>query len=152
MVDDWRSRFTARKPRPLQGRRRGIEPGWETCRNRGFRRLRPPVAFRHRQAGWTSLALPDGTLTVQDVAFDPSGSQLIAATGKLVTIWNLRTHMRTVLRPREGFVWSVAFSPDGHHMAAGFEDNNARIWDLRNARDGGAQWSRRRRHARGLQP
>lgn len=77
------------------------------------------------------LALPDGTFTVQDVAFDSSGSQLIAATGKLVTVWNLRTHKRTVRRPREGFVWSVAVSPDGHHVAAGFEDNNARIWDLR---------------------
>jgi WD40 repeat protein len=75
---------------------------------------------------------PPGNVTpVQDVAFDKSGSRLIGATGKFVTIWDLRTHERTVLRPREGLVWSVALSPDGHHVAAGFDDNAARIWDLR---------------------
>jgi WD40 repeat protein len=92
------------------------------------------VHLRHAGTGRRDgppLALPHGTFTVQDVGFDPSGSRLIAATGKLVTIWNLRTHIRTVLRPRQGFVWSVVFSPDGHHVAAGFDDNTARIWDLR---------------------
>jgi WD40 repeat protein len=75
---------------------------------------------------------PPGKVTaVRDVAFDKSGSRLIGATDSRVTIWNLRTGKRTVLQPHEGIVWSVAFSPDGHHVAAGFEDNAARLWDLR---------------------
>lgn len=75
---------------------------------------------------------PPGQVTaVRDVAFDNSGSRLIAATGSRATIWNLRTGERTVLHPEEGIIWSVAFSPDGHHVAAGFDDNAARIWDLR---------------------
>jgi len=88
---------------------------WHSDTGRLQKRLRPPGA----------------RMPVPDVAFNADGSRLIAATGSRVTVWNLRTRTATVLRPREGIVWAVSFSPDDRHVAAGFDDGAVRIWDLR---------------------
>jgi WD40 repeat protein len=68
---------------------------------------------------------------VWDVAFSTHASRVVAATDSRVTIWNLHTGSRRILRPHGGVVWSVAFSPDGLQVAAGSADSVARIWDLR---------------------
>jgi WD40 repeat protein len=68
---------------------------------------------------------------VHDLAFSRRGAQLAAATGSHVRVWNLHTGSRRVFPSPGGSVWSVAFSPDSLDVAAGFEDNLARIWNLR---------------------
>jgi len=47
-------------------------------------------------------------------------------------VWDMETGAQ-VLCPLEGhtwFVYSVAISPDGHHIASGSWDNTVRVWDM----------------------
>ena len=57
-----------------------------------------------------------------------------AAADRTVRLWDVATgHPRATLGGHEGFVASVAFSPDGQWIASGGEDTLSGLWDL-NAR------------------
>ena len=63
-------------------------------------------------------------------ALSADGSRLATASWG-VRIWNLQTGaiVRKLRVARLSSVQALAFSPDGARLAAGSEDNTARIWD-----------------------
>jgi WD40 repeat protein len=69
----------------------------------------------------------------QDVglAFSPDGSRLATAGGTEVKIWNTHTGQVVLALPSVAdlLVYSVAFSPDGKHLAVGFRGGAASVWD-----------------------
>ncbi|MFJ2649897.1 hypothetical protein ACIO1C_24645 [Streptomyces sp. NPDC087420] len=81
----------------------------------------------------------DGT-NLRSVAFSTDGQQVATGadekTHGTVRIRDARNGRTLhVLRGHRGLVWTVAFSPDGHHLASGADDGTVRIWDLTQDRD-----------------
>ena len=70
---------------------------------------------------------------VKAIAFSPAGRRLATANGPIVRIWDLDhpTGALHVLRGPSLGVESVAFSSDGHLVAAGSGDETTTVWDAR---------------------
>jgi WD40 repeat protein len=70
------------------------------------------------------------TQAVRAVAFNGAGTQIGAAAGKIVIVWNLADgkEVRKLEHPAE--VASLSFSADGTRLATAAADNAARLWEL----------------------
>ncbi len=67
---------------------------------------------------------------VTAVAFAPDGRTLATAGyDGLIRIWDLQTGEPRRAFAGHGTVWSIAFSPDGEHLAAG-DDRTIQLWSL----------------------
>jgi WD40 repeat protein/DNA-binding SARP family transcriptional activator len=64
------------------------------------------------------------------LAFSPDGSRLATAGGTEVKIWDTHTGQVVLALPSVAdlLVYSVAFSPDGKHLAVGFRGGAASVW------------------------
>ncbi|MEK7217017.1 MAG: protein kinase, partial [Chloroflexota bacterium] len=64
------------------------------------------------------------------VTFSPDGQWLAAASGNTLLVWDAATgEQLQTMRGHTGWVWSVAFSPDGRQLASASSDATVRIWD-----------------------
>jgi WD40 repeat protein len=62
----------------------------------------------------------------------PEGRILATSSGNSIRLWDVvdRAHPVRFGLAHDRLVIKVAFSPDGHTMAAGSDDGTARLWDL----------------------
>jgi hypothetical protein len=68
--------------------------------------------------------------SVADLAWHPSGELLAVAREAGVEIWDLRSSTTlATLKGHTDWVYAVAWSPDGTHLATAGDDRVARIWD-----------------------
>jgi WD40 repeat protein/nucleoside phosphorylase len=65
------------------------------------------------------------------VAFSPDGRLLATSHTGSIQLWDVESGTeRRTLQGHEGFVWSVAFGPDGETLASGSSDTTVRLWDV----------------------
>jgi WD40 repeat protein len=85
--------------------------------------------------GDTDIRLPQGA-GVRSVAFAPDGWTVAVGTGWTVKLWNLKDLQNHInMRGHQGFVWSVAFSPDGRQLISGSEDGLVKAWDVASGKE-----------------
>jgi WD40 repeat protein len=68
-----------------------------------------------------------------DIAFSPDGAKLATAGGYSVKVWDAATGAELVSLPLppEPLAYTVAFSPDGNHLAVGMQfGRGSGVWDV----------------------
>lgn len=89
-------------------------------------------------SGWQQIASHEPVslqvpFPVTEVTFAPDG-QLIAAAGQHVILYDAIYQTEIAIFPHSAWIWSAAFSPDGHLLASGDHDGIVRIWNVRERR------------------
>lgn len=77
--------------------------------------------------------LPLGSfIAAYDVAISPDGNTFASGSNSEIRLWNLSDgQVLGTFSGHSGLVRSVAFSSDGKTLVSGSEDNNIRIWQMR---------------------
>jgi WD40 repeat protein len=71
--------------------------------------------------------------TINGLAIDPGGSWLATSAGEeppLVLLWPIGRSYPRILRAHEGYVLSLAFTPDGERLVSVSGDRSIRVWPL----------------------
>ncbi len=71
----------------------------------------------------------------QAIAFSKDYTQVAAAAGKLVKVWNVADGKESASLIHAADVLSVAFSPDKTRLATGAADKQTRLWELATGRE-----------------
>ena len=66
---------------------------------------------------------------VKDIAFSPDGQRL-ATAGRHVKLWEVTNQTEIATLQHNGYVWALAFSPNGQLLAAGDGEGTVKIWDV----------------------
>ncbi len=66
---------------------------------------------------------------VKDITFSPNGQRL-ATAGRHIKLWEVSTQTEIATLRHDEYVWGLAFSPNGHLLAAGDKEGIVKIWDI----------------------
>ena len=70
---------------------------------------------------------------IKAVVFSPDGELLVTA-GWDVKLWTVNNQTELATLQHDQWVWALAFSPDGQHLATGDAKGAVKIWDVQNRR------------------
>ncbi len=90
-----------------------------------------PAVILWDAAQGTELKILALNETAQCLAFSPNSSLLAVGVGSTVQIWDVTSGTMTIaLEGHAGFVYNVAFSPDGKYIASAGQDNQLYLWQV----------------------
>ncbi len=72
---------------------------------------------------------------VNAVAYSPDGRFIATGSDEGTKLWEARTGRSVQHWPDIGWTWWVAFSDDGHRLAAGGRTGNVRVWNVADGRE-----------------
>jgi WD repeat and SOF domain-containing protein 1 len=91
--------------------------------------------------------LKDHVAAVMDVAFSPTGEELVSASyDRTIRLWNRdRGHSRDIYHTkRMQRVFSAKFTPDNQYVLSGSDDGNIRLWRVNASNRSGIKSARQR--------
>jgi WD40 repeat protein/serine/threonine protein kinase len=89
-----------------------------------------PIKLYKAATGQETDTFPGPIGGVNDLAIHPDGRHMAVAGKKFVEVWDVGAHTKVhELRGHPGWVYGVAFSPDGKWLATGGQGGTIKLWD-----------------------